>query len=76
MDDNESPVFGFGLEYGGELIYCEVKMLDIGYDIYFNNEWKASVAHTVDFTWIQSSGAILPQEIIDEIGFQIEDRYK
>ena len=76
MDDKENHAFGFAIEYGGELTYCEVLMRDVGYDIYLNNEWKASIAHTDDFTWIQASGAILPQEIIDEIGFRIEDKYK
>jgi len=76
MDQNQQPVFGFALEYGGELIYCEVIMKEVGYDIKFNNEWIASIAHTEDFTWIQESGAILPQEIIAEIGFRIEDKYK
>jgi hypothetical protein len=76
MEINEFPVFGSALEYARKLIYCEVSMREVGYDIHFNNVWKASVAHTVDFTWIQASGAVLPQEIIDEIGFRIKDRYK
>jgi len=76
MDDKENPAFGFTLEYGGELFYCEVLMTEVGYNIHFNNEWKASIAYTEDFNWIQASGAILPQEIIDEIGFRIEDKYK
>lgn len=76
MNKNDSPTFGFALEYGGELIYCEVVMCDTGYDIYFNNVWTASIAHTEDFTWIQSSGVILPQNIIDEIGLKAESWHK
>jgi hypothetical protein len=71
-----NPVIGFGIEYGEELIYCEASMAERSYDIYFDGEWTASVAYTDQFHWIQGSGVILPQDIIDEIGQRIESHYK
>ncbi|MEN0053551.1 MAG: hypothetical protein AAGC65_07770 [Mucilaginibacter sp.] len=76
MEENEYPAFGFGIDYGDELVYCEVIMRDNSYDIQFNNQWIASIEHTEDFTWLQASGTILPQKLIDEIGAQIEHHYK
>jgi hypothetical protein len=36
----------------------------------------ASVEHTEDWTWIQASGVILPDDTIAEIGYRIESQYK
>ncbi|MGF7036866.1 hypothetical protein [Mucilaginibacter lappiensis] len=70
-----NPVIGFGIVYGDEMIYCEASMAERSYDIYFDGTWTASVAYTDQFHWIQASGVILPQSIIDEIGQRIESYY-
>ena len=71
----DRPSIGFGITYGNEIKYCEAIMADTSYDIYFNGEWIASVAHNDSFEWMQDSGTILPQSIIDEIGLKIESHY-
>jgi len=76
MDDNEHPVIGFGLDYAGQLIYCEAVMQDDHYDVLFNGEWIAAIAHNDDWDWMQSAGAILPEAIIAEIGLRIESNYQ
>lgn len=76
MDDMEHPVIGFGLEYAGELVYCEAVMQDKQYEVLFNGNWIASIIHTDDWDWIQASGTILPEATIEEIGFRIESNYK
>ena len=70
-----NPVIGFGIAYGNEMIYCEAHMDERSYDIYFDGAWTASLEHTDELNWIQASGAILPQAIIDEIGQRIESHY-
>lgn len=75
MDDAQHPVFGFGLEYAGEFVYCEATMQDDHYEILFNGVLKGTVAYTEEFEWIQASGAVLPQSIVDEIGFRIVSQY-
>jgi len=72
----DNPVIGFGIAYGNEMIYCEARMDERSYDIYFDGTWTASVAYTDQFYWIQESGVILPQSIIHEIGQRIEENYK
>jgi hypothetical protein len=76
MDGTEHPVFGFGIDYANELMYCEVVMHHNHYEVLFNGAWRGTVAHTENFEWIQASGVILPQSIVDEIGLKIESQYK
>jgi hypothetical protein len=76
MDDREQPVIGFGLDYAGELIYCEAVMQDNHYEVLFDGKWIASIAHNDEMEWMQASGVILPEAIIDEIGLRIESNYK
>ena len=76
MDDMEHPVIGFGLAYGNELVYCEAVMKDNHYEVLFDGKWIASIAHNDEMEWIQASGVILPEAIIDEIGLRIESNYK
>jgi hypothetical protein len=71
----ENPVIGFGLEYAGNLVYCEATMQDNYYDISFDEIWIATVEHDEDLNWLQASGIILPQSIINEIGQRIERAY-
>lgn len=71
----EKPVFSFPYEYAGQLYHCEVVMLEEGYDVFFDGRWMAGIAHTEDWTWIQSSGVILPDLVIEEIGFRVESEY-
>ena len=70
-----NPVIGFGIVYGDEIIHCEASMAERSYEIFFNGKWMASVEHTDELNWIQASGVILPQSIIDEIGQKIESHY-
>jgi hypothetical protein len=70
-----NPVIGFGIAYGEEMVYCEARMEENSYDVFFNGKWMASVEHTDYLNWIQASGVILPQSIIDEIGQRIESHY-
>ncbi|SEO08846.1 hypothetical protein SAMN05192574_105258 [Mucilaginibacter gossypiicola] len=74
--ESETPSFRFALEYAGESVNCEVVMKSACYDILFDDRWMASIEHTDDFTWIQASGVILPESIIDEIGLRVESEYK
>lgn len=76
MNEEEHPVFGFGIDYGGEIVYCEAVMQDDHYEVLFDGRWIATVAHTDSFDWIQGSGAILPQSIVDEIGLRIESNFQ
>ena len=74
--EEEHPVIGFGLEYAGDLVYCEAVMNENSYGILFNGKWIASIEHTDDWNWIQASGVILPEEVVEEIGLRIESQYK
>jgi len=76
MEDEQRPVTGFGLAYGGELIYCEAVMNEDNFDVLFDRKWVASIAHNDDWDWMQSSGVILPDEIVAEIGLRIESNYQ
>ena len=71
----DNPVIGFGIDYAGELKYCEAIMQDTSYDIYFDHEWIASIIHDDNWDWRLASGSILPQSIINEIGLRIESHY-
>jgi hypothetical protein len=74
--DNPNPSFNFTIIYAEKAVDCEVIMQETGYDILFDGRWMASIAHTEEWTWIQASGVILPNSIIAEIGFEIENEYK
>jgi hypothetical protein len=76
MEELESPVFTFELKYADNPVNCKVLMQESSYDIYFDEKFMGSLEHTEDFQWILASGVILPQEIIQEIGFEIEHRYR
>ncbi|NCD68262.1 hypothetical protein [Mucilaginibacter agri] len=76
MKDEHYPAIGFGLDYANQLIYCEVIMRDNYYDVLFNGELTASIAHNVDWDWLQTSGVILNDETIAEIGLKIERYYQ
>jgi len=72
----EHPVIGFGLEYAGELIFCEAVMQDNHYDVLFDGKWTASITHNDNWDWTQASGTILPETTIAEIGLRIESNYQ
>lgn len=76
MDEMQHPEIGFGMVYADELIYCEAVMKDNHYDVLFDGKWVASIAHNDDWDWIQASGVILPETIIEEIGLRIESNYQ
>ncbi|WP_454804666.1 hypothetical protein [Mucilaginibacter phyllosphaerae] len=73
--ETENPSFVFELEYAGNPVICEVIMQPTAFDIKFDGNSLATIEHTVDGTWIQASGAVLPNEIVDEIGLRIESEY-
>lgn len=74
--ESKNPSFSFSLEYAEKIINCEVVMQSNSYEILFDGRWMASIEHTDEWTWIQASGVILPDAIIDEIGFRVESEYK
>jgi len=76
MDEQEHPVIGFGLDYGNQLIYCEAVMQEDHFDVHFDGKWVASIAHNENWDWMQASGVILPETIVDEIGLRIESYYQ
>lgn len=76
MDEMQHPVIGFGLDYGNQLTFCEAIMNDDHYDVLFDGNWVASIGHNDDWDWMQSSGVILPESIIAEIGLRIESYYQ
>ena len=76
MEEHLHPTSGFGLEYGGQLIFCEAIMQEDHFDIHFDGQYIASIAHNDDWDWMQASGTILPETIIAEIGLRIESYYQ
>jgi len=76
MNTLQYPVIGFGLVYSNELIYSEAVMKENYFDVLFDGNWVASMAHTDAWDWMQASGIILPEEIIAEIGLTIESHYQ
>lgn len=73
--DVQYPFFSFNTKYAGKLIVCTVVMNESSYDVLFDGNWVASVEHTDDLNWIQAGGIILPDEVVADIGYQIESRY-
>ncbi|WPU99193.1 hypothetical protein SNE26_24580 [Mucilaginibacter sp. cycad4] len=74
--EDQTPVFSFEIEYAGETVICKVIMQSINYDVLFNERFMATIGHTGEWTWIQESGVILPDSVIEEIGYRIESEYK
>lgn len=72
--DNSLSI-GFGIVYANKLRYSEVVMHDNFYQIYFDSKPVAEIVYTMNFKWILSSGVVLPQIIIDEIGNRIENAF-
>ena len=75
MEDEVHPVIGFGLSFGGELIYCEAVMQHNYYDVLFDGKWIATIAHDDGWGWTQESGIILTDGIVAEIGYRIQKKY-
>lgn len=74
-DDNEYPIFGFGIDYAGRLVYCEVTMKESRYEIFFDGIYVAEIQMNDEIEWSLTGGMILPQTIISEIGRRIHSRY-
>lgn len=66
---------GFGLVYAGQLLYSEVLIDEGFYRVLFNSKQIAEITYTFNFEWKLSAGALLPQSIVDEIGYRIENHY-
>jgi len=71
-----NPSLGFGLIYGGKLVYSEVLVYEGIYQVSFNSKPVAEIAYGFDFRWLLSAGTILPQCTIDEIGSRIENWFE
>ena len=76
MKTLQYPVIGFGLIYSNELIYSEAIMKEDHFEVLFDGNWVASMAHSDGWDWMQASGIILPYQIIAEIGLRIESHYQ
>lgn len=74
--EDQNPAFSFEMEYAGNTVICKIIMQPQSYDILFDNRFMASIAHTGEWTWIQESGVILPDSIIEAIGCRIESEYR
>lgn len=74
--DIDNPFFQFELMYADQIVICTVVMQTDGYEVLFDGRPMASVVHAEDWSWVQASGVILPQTIVDEIGLRIESEYK
>ena len=74
--ESQNPSFSFELEYAAKVVKCKVIMQDNGYDILFDGRLMGSIEHTDEWTWIQASGVILPDSVIEEIGDRVESEYK
>ena len=74
--EDQIPSFSFELEYAGNTVTCEVTMQARSYDIFFDGRLMGAIAHTGDAAWIQESGVILPDSIIEEIGLRVESEYQ
>jgi hypothetical protein len=73
---NTNPTFNFELEYASNTVDCKVVMQDDSYNIYFDDRFMGSIAYTEEWTWIQASGVIIPETVIEEIGLRVESEYK
>jgi hypothetical protein len=70
-----TSAFGFGLQFNGELIYCEV-ILNAGlYEIWFNNINIAVLSQNAKCIWLQVTGEALPLSILRHITKRIESYY-
>lgn len=74
MEDN--PILAYDIFYAERCLFCETVMYDTFYLVYFNGNYIADIAMNDDMEWMLESGAVLPQATIDEIGRNIESRYK
>jgi hypothetical protein len=72
----QNPSFSFELEYAGKNVNCNVVMEPQSYNMFFDSRFMATIVHTDDWTWIQESGVILPDAIIEEIGCRVESEYR
>lgn len=64
------------MEYAGKKVTCDVVMQPRSYDVFFDNRFIATIVHTGESTWIQESGVILPDAVIEGIGLRIENEYQ
>lgn len=67
------PSLGFGLEYPSELIYCEVIPNEQAFEVLFNGKPVAEIQLNENMNWMLFSGIPLPNTIINEIGWRIEN---
>jgi hypothetical protein len=74
--ESKHPSFSFELEYAGQHVNCNVIMQSNEFDILFDGCSMGSIAYNEKQTWILSSGSILPDSIVEEIGNRIESQYE
>ena len=63
------------VRYNSRLVYVEALMIDSGFQILFNSKPVAQIEMTENFKWEITNGAILPDEILAEIGARIERKF-
>ncbi len=72
---SDSLMFGTGIAYADQLIYCEVEMDEDDYKVFFFGELVAEITLNENGEWMLTSGIPLPESIISEIGQRIEALY-
>ena len=63
------------VNYNQRLIYVEAIMIDSGFQILFNSKPVTQIERNEYFNWEIINGAVLPKEIINEIGSRIERKF-
>ncbi len=73
MDDT---ITAFRMRYAGKPTICVAIMRGTWYEIMLNRIPVAGLVIIDDMEWLLAAGTILPDEIVEEIGYRIESRYK
>lgn len=63
------------INYNQRIVYVEAIMIDSGFQILFNSKPVTQIEVNDKFNWEIINGAVLPDEIINEIGSRIERKF-
>jgi len=63
------------ITYNSNLVYVEAIMINNGFQILFNSKPIAQIIKNQNMTWEIYYGALLPDDIISEIGKRIERKF-
>ncbi len=72
MDDTTTM---FRMYYAEKATTCIAVMRDTWFEVIFNRRPVAILVMNGEMEWMLAGGTILPDEIVDEIGYRIESRY-